>query len=270
MRERRRAGVACIGTAISEKHAVDEVIVSVGPIAIVIGIREERVVEEIGIEIRIEDRSEPGDEGCAVAMAPGLTCEKSGNPGVVLVGTIEEGSGKAAVAGLFAGDALAGEVLPVARTLFARLQTLLDALCALFFSLLTSCRALFGARAERRSIESEGLVCLPPIGLPITCLLVIVPAVILRPFALLRAQVLHLLALLDPQLLAVLRRQPPGLQILTLPVAQVLQFTAVVLNLLCAELLRLLRSVKLLRTILRSVWTLCADLLLALRLCGVT
>src|SRR5262249_37228712 len=52
------------------EDAVDEVVIRVGPIGIVIGVRPRRVVEQVVVGVRPEHRPGPGHERGAAAMAP--------------------------------------------------------------------------------------------------------------------------------------------------------------------------------------------------------
>src|SRR5262245_24671903 len=56
-------------SGLSPEQPVEEVVVGIGPISIVIAVRPERVVKDVGVGVWPEDRSEPGYEMCAV-MAP--------------------------------------------------------------------------------------------------------------------------------------------------------------------------------------------------------
>src|SRR5262249_24000683 len=63
---RRWAGLA-------PEYSVDEIIVRIGPVTVLIAVRPERVVEDVGIGVRPEHRTEPGDEAGAVPAPPSIT-----------------------------------------------------------------------------------------------------------------------------------------------------------------------------------------------------
>ncbi len=56
---------------LAPEHAVEEVVIGVGPVAVVIAAGPERVVEDVGIGVGPEHRPVPGDERGAVVMPPG-------------------------------------------------------------------------------------------------------------------------------------------------------------------------------------------------------
>src|SRR5262249_24443520 len=61
---------------LSPEPPAEEVVVGIGPIAVVIAVRPERVVKDVGISVRPEDRSEPGYEVCAVMAPPSVARRK--------------------------------------------------------------------------------------------------------------------------------------------------------------------------------------------------
>ena len=77
---RRRAGRRGIGVVLrvffgravfAPEHAIEEVVVGVGPVVILIAIGPERVVEDVGIGVRPEHWAVPRHEGRAQAAVPG-------------------------------------------------------------------------------------------------------------------------------------------------------------------------------------------------------
>src|SRR5262249_57476952 len=65
----------CIGvihwrTRLAPEQPVEEVVICIGPVPIFVAIWPERVVKDVGISVRPEDRSEPGYKACSVMMPP--------------------------------------------------------------------------------------------------------------------------------------------------------------------------------------------------------
>src|SRR5262249_22065519 len=78
----RRIGISVRHASIAPEYAIEEIIVGVCPIGVVVAIRPERVVEDVGIGVRPEHRSEPGDEAGAVMVSP---CIIRGSPRPAIV-----------------------------------------------------------------------------------------------------------------------------------------------------------------------------------------
>src|SRR6185437_3332005 len=93
-RGRRVGVVVASGTIAAPEDAIEEVVIGIGPVAVVITVRPEGVVENVGIGVGPEDRSVPADEMRAVMMAPGAVRAEP-----VVAGTRGcEGRGKAGLA----------------------------------------------------------------------------------------------------------------------------------------------------------------------------
>src|SRR5262249_41642809 len=67
----RCIGVIRRGTSATPEDPVEKIVVGVGPVPVVIAVRPERVVEHVGIGIRPEYRTVPGDECGAMSLPPG-------------------------------------------------------------------------------------------------------------------------------------------------------------------------------------------------------
>src|SRR6266478_515528 len=69
---RVEAGVGGVRTVRAPEHVVDEVVVSVSPIAGVVGVGPKGVVEDVRIGVRPEHRAKPRHERRVMATPPGL------------------------------------------------------------------------------------------------------------------------------------------------------------------------------------------------------
>src|SRR6478752_3584429 len=66
------AGVGGIRTVRAPEYRVDEVVVSIGPVAGVVGVRPESVFEYVGIGVGPEHRAQPRHKSRTMAAPPGM------------------------------------------------------------------------------------------------------------------------------------------------------------------------------------------------------